>query len=71
MNTLTKSSLIEMNSNKSMGFNWIRNIDSISDTEQAIIYPTWDAGLDGRLYVAFPADHVLTEEDIKKYNIWL
>ena len=70
--TYTKSRLIEMNSDRTLGFNWIKNIDNIGDTMLAKIYPTGDAGMmTGRIYMAFPANYVLTTDDIKKYNLWL
>jgi len=61
-----------MNSDRTLGFNWIKNIDNIKDGELGKIYPTGDAGLaSGRIYIAFPANKVLTSEEITRYNIWL
>lgn len=66
----SKSKLLEMNSSPILGCNWIRNIENIKDN--ANIYPTYDASLGrGRIYVALNADVELTEEIIKKYNIWM
>jgi hypothetical protein len=64
----SKAQLIKMNSSP-LGINWIRNIENIQDN--AKIYPTGDASLTGRVYIALPADVKLTEEIIKKYNIWV
>lgn len=64
----SKAKLLEMNSSD-LGHNWIINIKNIKDN--AKIYPTGDASLSGRIYIALPADLELTEEIIKKYNIWV
>jgi len=64
----SKATLLEMNSSD-LGHNWIINIENIQDN--AKIYPTGDASLCGRIYIALPADLELTEEIIKKYNIWV
>jgi hypothetical protein len=50
-----------------LGRNWIINIENIQDN--ANIYPTGDASLYGRIYVALSGE--LTEELIIKYNIWV
>ena len=71
MVTHTKAKLLEMNKSTKLGFNWIKNIENIKDDEEAIIYPTGDAGFSGRIYIAFPATFVLTDDIIKQYNIWL
>jgi hypothetical protein len=69
--TYSKSKLLEMNSNRTLGFNWIMNIENIKDNELAKLYPTGNAGVSsGRLYVALPANKVITKELIEKYNIW-
>lgn len=52
-----------------LGINWILNIENIQDN--AKIYPTGDASWGGRIYIALPADLKLTEEIIRKYNIWV
>lgn len=62
----SKATLIKMN-NSPLGRNWILNIENIKD--YANIYPTGDASLTGRMYVALSCE--LTEELIKKYNIWI
>ena len=64
----SKAQLIKMNSS-SLGINWIKNIENIQDN--AKIYPTGNATLYGRIYVALNANVELTEEIIKKYNIWV
>ena len=64
----SKAQLIKMN-HSPLGINWILNIENIQDN--AKIYPTGDASLTGRIYVALNADVQLTEEIIKKYNIWM
>ncbi len=71
MSTHTKARLLEMNSDRTLGFNWIKNIDNIKDDELAKIYATGDAGWSGRMYIAFPANKVLTSDEIIRYNIWL
>ena len=72
MSVYTKTQLQEMNSSTTMGFNWIKNIDSINDAIGGKIYPTGDAGLmSGRIYIALPANIMLTSEIKNKYNIWL
>lgn len=62
----SKAQLLKMN-NGPLGSNWIINIKNIQDN--ANIYPTGDASLSGRIYIALPADLKLTEELIEKYNI--
>ena len=69
--TYTKTQLLEMNTNRTLGFNWIRNINDIAENAEAKIYPTGDAGWSGRYYVALPATTELTQEIILKYNIWI
>jgi len=61
----SKAELIEMNRGP-LGHNWILNIENIQD--YANIYPTGNASLYGRIYVALVE---LTEELIEKYNIWV
>jgi len=69
--TYSKSKLLEMNSNRTFGFNWITNIENIKDNELAKLYPTGNASVSsGRLYVALPANKLITKELIEKYNIW-
>jgi hypothetical protein len=72
MATHTKMELLAMNSDRVLGFNWIKNIANIKDNEQARLYPTGDAGfMSGRIYIALPATMTLTNDIIQKYNIWL
>ena len=63
----SKARLLEMNASPIFGYNWIINIQNIQD--YANIYPTGDASLRGRVYVALSGE--LTEELIEKYNIWV
>jgi hypothetical protein len=60
----SKAKLLEMNASQ-LGCNWIKNLENIK--EYASIYPTGDASLNGRMYVALSVE--LTDELIKKYNI--
>jgi hypothetical protein len=60
----SKDKLLEMNASQ-LGCNWIINLKNIK--EYASIYPTGDASLNGRIYVALSVE--LTDELIKKYNI--
>jgi len=70
MPNYTKQQLLNMNMNRAYGFNWILNLDTIAETEEAILYPTEQVGLhSGRLYVALPANMVITELIIKQYKL--
>jgi len=72
MTTHTKDQLLQMNASPTLGFNWIKNIDNISNNTLAKIYPTGDACMmSGRIYIALPATLELTREIKTKYNIWL
>jgi len=72
MSTYTKTQLQEMNSSRTMGFNWIRNIENINDSIGGKLYPTGDAGLmSGKIYIALPANITVTPQIKTKYNIWL
>jgi hypothetical protein len=67
----TKADLIRMNADRTLGFNWIRNIDGIPEGQIAKLYPTGDASLSGgRIYVALPSHVGLTPGLISRYNIW-
>lgn len=66
----TKAQLLSMNNDPSYGFNWILNIANIRETQHAVLYPTGSAALGGRFYVALPANHVLTQADKKKWNMF-
>jgi hypothetical protein len=71
MSSFTKAQLLVMNSSPQLGFNWIKNIENISSTEKAKIYPTGDAGLaSGRIYIALPECKELTNEMKSQYNIF-
>jgi hypothetical protein len=72
MSTYTKIQLQEMNTSRTMGFNWIKNIENINDSIGGKLYPTGDAGImSGRIYVALPANITVTPQIKTKYNIWL
>jgi hypothetical protein len=72
MSTYTKAKLVEMNSDKTYGFNWILNLQNINNNQLAKLFPTGNANFQaGKLYVALPANTVITKELIAKYNIWL
>lgn len=68
--TFTKAQLLTMNKNPLYGYNWIMNIENIGETKQAILYPTGSALISGRLYVALPSTHLLTQADKNKWNIF-
>ena len=66
----TKMQLHEMNAS----YPWskcITNIDNIRDTERGRLYPTGNAGLYGRIYIALPSNLVITPEIKNRYNLWL
>ena len=65
----SKAELINMNNNPKIGINWIKNIENIGDNKTANIYPTWDAGLSGRMYIALPADLIITWKEKETYNL--
>jgi hypothetical protein len=72
MDSYSKAQLLEMNSSTTLGFNWIKNIESIKKDEKAKIYPTGDAGLaSGRIYVALPESTILTKYIITQFNLWI
>lgn len=64
----TKADLLQMN-NSSLGVNWITNINKIKEDSLAKLYPTWAAGVAGRLYVALPATLNMSNDIKLKYNI--
>ncbi len=67
----SKSTLLEMNSNRAYGFNWIMNLENIKDNELSKLYPTGNAGIaSGRLYVALPINTKITFEIRNKFNMW-
>lgn len=49
--------------------NWITTVSNSSNGEYKL-YATGDADLNGRKYVALPANKKVTDEDRRKYNIW-
>lgn len=67
MISYSKAQLLEMNSHTKYGFNWIINIENISDT--AYLFSTGDITPSGRIYIALPENTVITPEIKKKYNI--
>lgn len=65
----TKTELLEMNKTPTWN-QCIIKIDNLADTQLAKLYPTGNAGLCGRIYIALPADLVLTYKIKEQYNIW-
>ena len=68
--TYTKIQLQEMNAS----YPWSRcitNINAITDTETARLYPTGNAGFSGRIYIALPSRLEITPEIENRYNLWL
>lgn len=58
--------------NASYGGGWIKNIDTIKDSEKTrfCIVPTGDCTLsNGRLYAIIPTDKILTAEEKRRLNI--
>lgn len=54
--------------NSQYGGGWITNIHKVTDKEYKL-YPTGYATLQGRDYVALPANKELTAEEKRRYNI--
>ena len=52
--------------------NSIKNTDIIkTSTNEFKLVATGDCNIhNGRQYVAFPKDHIITQSDIQKYNLW-
>ena len=50
----------------------IKNADTISLSKGEFkLIATGDCNIhNGRQYIAFPKDHVITQKDIEKYNLW-
>jgi len=67
MISYSKAQLLDMNSHEKYGFNWIRNIENITDN--AYLFSTGDITSSGRIYVALPEHTVITPDVKKKYNI--
>tara|TARA_X000000368_G_C23057836_1_gene724869 strand:- start:4966 stop:5190 length:225 start_codon:yes stop_codon:yes gene_type:complete len=69
--TFTGSDLNRMNGSYPWN-NSIKNTDTIKDsTNEFKLVATGDCNIhNGRQYVAFPKDHVITQRDIEKYNLW-
>jgi len=65
----SKYELLQMNKNPNLGINWITHIETIKENETAYIYPTWDTGFHGHIYIALPASLLITPEVKKKYNL--
>ena len=66
----SKSKLQSMNYNSKYGSNWITNLNNINNNQGVKIYATGDYELSsGRVYIALPANKVLTYTEKKKYNI--
>ena len=66
----TKSQLKKMNSDPTLGINWIKNIETIKENEEAKIYATMNCSLSGRFYIALPATTQLTPSLRTKYNLF-
>lgn len=66
----TKTQLKKMNSDPTVGINWIKNIETIKENEKAKIYATGDCSLSGRFYIALPATTQLTPSLRTKYNLF-
>jgi hypothetical protein len=66
--TYTKAQLLQMNSS-TLGVNWISKINTIKEGSLAKIYPTWEAGLAGRIYIALPATLIVNANNKNLYNI--
>ena len=68
--TFHKSSLQRMNRDPKYGYNWIKNLENVRSSEEIKLYPTGHVTKDaGRLYIAFPAKKILTEEETQFHNI--
>ena len=69
--TYTGYQLSEMNSSYPWN-NSIKNTDTIkTSTDQFKLVATGYCNIhNGRQYVAFPKDHIITQSDIQKYNLW-
>ena len=68
--TFSKSTLERMNYDRSYGNNWIQNLNNIDSNKDVKIYATGNSTIStGRIYIALPADKVLSREDYIKYNI--
>ena len=71
MTTYTKARLLQMNADPTLGRNWIINITTLGENEPAKLYPTGNASLSGRIYIALPASLLITKEVELQYNLWL
>ncbi len=71
MSTYTKTELNKLNCNRKYGPNWIITDLSLKHTDNNFkLYSTGDATISaGRIYIALPANKVLTDSDKQKYNI--
>jgi hypothetical protein len=59
-----------MNYDRSYGNNWIQNLNNIYSNKDVKIYATGNSSISsGRIYIALPADKILSREDYIKYNI--
>jgi len=66
----SKSTLERMNYDRSYGNNWIQNLNNIYSNKDVKIYATGNSSISsGRIYIALPADKILSREDYIKYNI--
>jgi ActR/RegA family two-component response regulator len=65
-----KYQLVRLNSNPKYGYNWISNLENMRSNEKIKLYPTgYNSSTTGRVYIALPADKILSKEDIITYNI--
>ena len=72
LNKFTHSQIQDM-STQNIWNGCIKNIPSNSNNknEKYVLYTTGNASIrNGREYVCFPADKILTKDDKIKYNIW-
>jgi hypothetical protein len=68
-NTFSKSTLQRMNFDSKYGSQWITNIHTLKNSQEYKIYATGDCDLQGRKYIALPANQKLTQGDKIKLNI--
>lgn len=63
--------LHNINYNPKYGSNWIITDKQSTQTDTTFkLYPTGDANINtGRIYIALPANKILTAYDKQKYNI--
>ena len=67
--TFSKTTLQRMNFDSKYGSQWITNLENIKNQQDVKIYATGDCDLQGRKYIALPANQKLTRDDKIKLNI--